>query len=183
MCPGKRLKELKLLFQYRYQDFVYRIVGWSHTLYCKPIVEEARAGNPQASFCEERALWGARLLDNRLSGIVYLFSLYLFGLGAILVLVPNVLLGMFGIPGTNEVWIRVVGTLVLVLGFYYFQASRNELIPFLRATVYGRAVVLFFFTGFSLFGLAPATLILFGAVDALAAFWTFTALRSENKWS
>lgn len=77
----------------------------------------------------------------------------------------------------------MVGTLVLVLGFYYFQASRNELIPFLRATVYGRAVVLFFFTGFSLFGLAPATLILFGAVDALAAFWTFTALRSENKWS
>lgn len=31
---------------------------------------------------------------------VYLFSLYLFGLGAILVLVPNVL-GRFGIPETK----------------------------------------------------------------------------------
>lgn len=114
---------------------------------------------------------------------IYLFSLYLFGLGTILVLLPNVLLGMFGIPETNEVWIRVVGTLVLVLGLYYFQAARNELIPFLRASVYGRAAVLVFFTGFSLFGLAPATLILFGAVDALAALWTFTTLRAENKWN
>lgn len=113
---------------------------------------------------------------------VYLFSLYLFGLGAVLVVVPNVLLGMFGIPETNEVWIRVVGSLVLVLGLYYFQASRNELIPFLRASVYGRIAVLVFFTGFALFGFAPATLILFGGVDALAAFWTFVALRSENKW-
>ncbi len=113
---------------------------------------------------------------------VYLFSLYLFGLGAILVLVPNVLLGMFGMPETGEVWIRVVGVLVLVLGLYYFQAASNELIPFLRASVYGRGAVLVFFTGFSLFGLAPVTLILFGAVDALAAFWTFTALKSENKW-
>jgi hypothetical protein len=113
---------------------------------------------------------------------VYLFSLYLFGLGAILVLVPNVLLGLFGIPGTSEIWIRVVGVLVLVLGLYYFQASKSELIPLIRVTVYGRAAVFVFFTGFVLFGLAPATLILFGAVDALAAFWTFTALKSENRW-
>ncbi len=113
---------------------------------------------------------------------VYWFSLYLFGLGAILVVVPNVLLGIFGIPETSEVWIRVVGVLVLVLGLYYFQSCKNELIPFLRASVYGRAAVLVFFTGFVLFGLAQPTLILFGSVDALAAFWTFRALKSENNW-
>ncbi len=113
---------------------------------------------------------------------VYLFSFYLFGLGVVLVVVPNVLLGMFGIPETNEVWIRVVGALVLVLGLYYFQSSKNELIPFLRASVYGRAAVFVFFTGFVVFGFAPPTLILFGGVDALAAFWTFRALKSENKW-
>jgi len=36
------------------------------------------------------------------------FGVYLVLLGIALVLVPNLLLGLFGIPSTSEVWIRVV---------------------------------------------------------------------------
>ena len=108
---------------------------------------------------------------------VFVFSLYLFALGVILVVIPNVLLSLFRIPATNEVWVRVVGMLVLILGFYYSTAARNELTPFLRATVYGRAAVLVFFVAFVSLGLAPPILIVFGLIDAVAATWTAVALR------
>ncbi len=112
---------------------------------------------------------------------LFVFSLYMFVLGAVLVLVPNVLLSLFYFPETSEVWIRIVGMLVLILGFYYFQAAKNDLRSFSQATVYGRAAVLIFFIAFVLLDFAQPMLILFGAVDALAALWTQLSLRSEKQ--
>lgn len=111
---------------------------------------------------------------------VLVFAVYLFLLGVTLLVAPNLLLRLFGFPETAEVWIRVVGMLVTVLGFYYLQASRHELTAFLRATVYGRFSVLAFFVAFVLLGLAPAVLILFGVIDAAGATWTAACLRAER---
>ena len=109
---------------------------------------------------------------------VFVFSLYMFVLGAILLVFPNFLLGLFGIPETTEVWIRVVAMLVLILGVYYFVAARTELRAFFVASVLGRFSVLVFLTAFVLLGFAPPALIIFGLVDAAAAFWTAFSLRS-----
>jgi hypothetical protein len=109
---------------------------------------------------------------------VFVFSIYLFALGAVLLIAPNALLLLFGLPETSEVWVRVVGMLVVILGYYYATAARNELTAFLRATVYARISVLVCFTAFVFFGFAPPVLILFGVIDALAAGWTAIALRS-----
>jgi hypothetical protein len=49
---------------------------------------------------------------------IQIWSFYLIALGLILLVVPNLLLGLFGIPATNEVWIRVVGMLLLILAYY-----------------------------------------------------------------
>lgn len=111
---------------------------------------------------------------------VFVFGLYLVVLGIILVVAPNILLGMFFIPHTAEVWIRVVGMLVLILGFYYTQAARKEMIDFFRWTVYARSTVIVFFAAFVLLDFASPTLILFGAVDLLGAIWTGLALRSSK---
>jgi len=111
---------------------------------------------------------------------LFVFSLYLYVLGAILVLVPNVLLRLFFFPATNEVWIRVVGMLVFLLGFYYFQVARNELKKFFQWTVYARSAVLLFFIGFVIAGLASPLLILFGVIDVAGAIWTQLSLRSEK---
>jgi len=108
------------------------------------------------------------------------FSVYLFPLGGILIVAPNTLLGVFGLPGTSEVWIRVVGMLVLVLGFYYSQAARREVTEFFRLSVVGRSAVLLFFIAFVIAGFAPPVLILFGVIDFLAAMWTAFALKSET---
>jgi len=110
---------------------------------------------------------------------VFVFSIYLFVLGPVLVVIPNVLLSPFGIAKTDEVWIRVVGMLVLILGYYYNHAAREEYKSFFRCTVYARIGVLLFFIGFVALGLAPVPLILFGVVDVVAALWTALALRSE----
>ncbi len=111
---------------------------------------------------------------------VFTFSVYLFLLGAILLVVPNVLLNLFYIPETKEVWIRVVGMLVFLLGYYYFQVSRNEIKQFMQWTVYARSSVVVFFVVFVMLGFAPPVLILFGVIDVAAAVWTQLCLRSEK---
>jgi hypothetical protein len=111
---------------------------------------------------------------------VLIFGWYLVGLGSALLTIPNLLLGIFGLPMTSDVWIRVVGMLVLCLAFYYIQAARHGLTPMLRWTVYVRSGVFVFFGAFVLLGFAGAPLALFGAVDLAGALWTYWALRSES---
>lgn len=109
------------------------------------------------------------------------FAYYLFALSAALILAPNTLLGFFGIPATTDVWIRVVGMLVGCLAFYYVRASHARLDAFYAWTVPARISVLLFFGVFVGLGLAPRALLLFGAVDALAALWTWLALRRSPR--
>lgn len=111
---------------------------------------------------------------------VLIFGIYVLLLGIVLVVTPNVLLGVFGLPPTTEAWIRILGVVAGVLGYYYIQAARNGLVPFFRATVYGRTAVLIAFVVFVVLGLAKPTLILFGTVDFLGGVWTGLALRSER---
>ena len=107
------------------------------------------------------------------------FGLYLVVLGIILLVAPNFLLWFFAVPSTTEVWIRVVGMLVLFLGFYYTQTARKEMTDFFRWTVYLRSTVIIFFVVFVLLGLVSSQLILFGVIDLLGAIWTGLALRSH----
>ncbi len=111
---------------------------------------------------------------------VFVFGLYLVVLGIVLLVAPNVLLGMFVLPGTSEVWVHVTGMLVLFLGFYYVQAARKELTDFIRWTMYPRSTVILFFSAFVLLGLARAPLILFGVADLLGAIWTGLSLRTSK---
>jgi hypothetical protein len=110
---------------------------------------------------------------------VKVFSVYLLLLGLVLVLSPNTLLRVFRMAATGEVWIRVVGMLVLLFAYYYWNAARAGLTGFFRWTIAARTAVLLFFIGFVVVGLAPPTLILFGLVDLAGAVWTALALRGE----
>ena len=111
---------------------------------------------------------------------VLVFGLYLVVLGIVLLVAPNFLLGMFFLPSTTEVWVRVTGMLVLFLGLYYVQAARKELTDFFRWTMYPRSTVILFFAAFVLFGLAKPSLVLFGIVDLLGVIWTGLALRPSK---
>jgi hypothetical protein len=108
------------------------------------------------------------------------WSGYLVILGATLVIAPNVLLGLFGIPATTEVWIRIVGVLVLILAYYCYAAASIEHEPFYRWSVRARSSVIVFFAVFVGLGLADPMLLLFGAIDLAGALWTASALRKAT---
>lgn len=108
------------------------------------------------------------------------FSIYMFALGSVLVAAPNLMLSFFGIPETHEVWIRVVGVLVLNLGYLVFMASRSELLAFFQWSVAARLAVPVFFVTFVALGYAPPILVLFGVIDAAAALWTAACLRADG---
>jgi len=108
---------------------------------------------------------------------LFVFGIYLCGLGLILLLVPNLILQVFGVPPTNEVWIRINGMFVLCLSFYYVQTARNELTIFIRWTVWTRVAVIFCFAAFVLLVSAPKALLWFGLIDLLSAIWTWLALK------
>ena len=106
------------------------------------------------------------------------FGIYLIVLGIGLIVAPNLLLGLLFMPETGEVWIRVVGLLVLNIGIYYIYAAKCEAREFFRASVFTRTLVLAGFAAFALIGLAKPMLIGFGLVDFLGGLWTWRALKS-----
>jgi hypothetical protein len=110
---------------------------------------------------------------------VLYFAYYLLGLSLILIVAPNALLGMFGMPPTTEAWIRVAGVLVFCLGAYYIVAARAEFLPLIRLTVPVRVAVCGAFAAFAALGWAPAQLVPFGLVDLAGALWTQAALRAR----
>lgn len=109
------------------------------------------------------------------------FAIYLFLLGPMLVVAPNFLLSLFGIPASPEVWIRVIGVLASVLGVYTWVAAKHDNRPFLEASVYTRFLVFVAFTAFALIGMASPMLILFGLVDLAGAAWTYFALKADTR--
>lgn len=112
---------------------------------------------------------------------LFVFGIYLIVNGLGFTFIPNTLLGLLGVPVTNEPWVRVLGWVLVVLGYYYAQAARHELRQFFMWTVYARISVMVVFLLFFLLSWAPATLLLFGGIDLLGAIWTFLALRAESK--
>lgn len=112
---------------------------------------------------------------------LFVFGLYLVGMGTGFVAMPNVVLGLFGLPATSEVWIRVVGLLALLLAFYYIQSARTDLRPMIEWSVPARIAAFLFFVLFVVAGWGSPILILFGAVDLLAALWTAWTLRVEKR--
>jgi len=109
------------------------------------------------------------------------FGVYLLALGLVLILVPNLLLALFGLPETREVWIRVLGVVVFNLGVYYWYAAKSEARPFFLASVFTRAFVLAAFVVFVAAGLVKPILILFGAVDFGGGVWTFQAMKKDRQ--
>ncbi len=111
---------------------------------------------------------------------IFVFGIYVLAAGLTLMLAPNHVLTLAGLPATNEVWIRVMGMIVAFLGYYYLQAARLELTPFFRWTVHTRPLPVVVFIVFVALGLAKPIIILFGIGDLLGAIWTGLALRTSQ---
>lgn len=112
---------------------------------------------------------------------IYIFGFYLLITGLTLIAAPNFLLSLFQIPPTTEIWIRVLGAVVIDVGLLYvYMAPANHSL-FFTLTIFARFSILAWFTAFVLLGWAPAQLILFGLIDAAGATWTYLAMKKQTE--
>ena len=111
---------------------------------------------------------------------ILVYSIYVLGLGATLLLIPNVPLSIVGLPQTTEVWIHVAGMTVLFLGILYFVAARNESRATFVASVPIRFAVIGFFAAFAATGLTSWNILLLTPLDIVFAVWTWMALRQGS---
>ena len=109
------------------------------------------------------------------------FGAYVVLTGITLVAAPNLLLSLFAIAAATEIWVRVVGVLAVVLGYYYWACGAAGATAFFRATLVGRPLFAAICLGLVGFAGAPWQLLLFGAVDLAGAAWTAAALRGEAR--
>ena len=110
---------------------------------------------------------------------IKVFGIYVLLTGAGLVIAPSPVLVTLGMATPNEIWIRVLGALALVVGYYYWSCGAANAVDFFRATVRGRplfaALCVFLILAFQ----APPQLLIFAAIDLAGAAWTWRALRNS----
>ncbi len=107
---------------------------------------------------------------------ILVFGIYIIVVGTGFLFIPNTVLPLFKFPKTNEPWIRIMGLIVAILGFYYIVAAQNELTPFFWATVIGRFAILIGFILLVVTKKAQPMLIGFGVVEAAGGLWTLLTL-------
>lgn len=109
---------------------------------------------------------------------VFAFGLYMLGQGLTLLIAPNLLLSLLGFAPALEVWPRVAGIAVIVLGMYYVAAARGGWVPFFRMTVVGRTFQLAAFAGLVAAGLISPRILGTAGLEFASGLWTLGALRA-----
>ncbi len=105
-------------------------------------------------------------------------AVYAFITGLQLIFVPNMLLGMFGIEPTSEIWINVLGIVLISFSLVYFGIIQSGDKNMLKITVYSRLIVVLGFITLVSTGLAATPLILFAGIDLATAVWTWFELKN-----
>ena len=98
-----------------------------------------------------------------------------------LMLIPLPILRALRLTAGDDIWIRFVGMLASILGFYYIQAARAGLDAFIPWTVPGRSYAAAFMLLLVLLGKLGPSLLVFASIDVAGAIWTWWALRSAAK--
>ena len=103
---------------------------------------------------------------------IFVFGIYESVAGLIFLLVPNLALALFGLPTTDEVWIRLFGLILIIIGYFYLMAARTETTAFFTWTVLPRMLVLPVHLALVFLGPTHPLLLIFGLIDFLGAYWT-----------
>lgn len=101
---------------------------------------------------------------------------YMLGMGLGLLVIPNLLLPLFGLPQTTDVWVRVLGALALVLCTYYYAMIKQQNTTYYRATVWGRYGFCVALVALVVLGYGAKPMLIFAVAEAVLAGWTHFAL-------
>lgn len=111
---------------------------------------------------------------------LFYFGIYVLIVGILLLAIPTSFVAANMLPPIPDPWARIIGLLLLVIGTYDVLCGKFDVRPFIRWSVYIR----FGFAAGTLLlvlaGQMPPTLLVLGAIDALAAAWTGWTLKTEQ---
>jgi hypothetical protein len=110
---------------------------------------------------------------------ITVWTVYVLLLGTVLLVAPNLLLSIFQIDKTDEVWIRIAGLLLIGYGAFYWTAVQVEFTRMYRMSAgvrWGIAAGLIVLA----VTVGPWQLVLFALVDLLGGLWTHLALRADS---
>lgn len=109
---------------------------------------------------------------------LFLFGLYMvFIVGGGFMFMPHFLLGIFGLSAGDDIWIRFVGMLASIVGVYYLLAAQANMERFFAWTVPIRYYAAAFMVLMFGLGKVGAPILIFAAIDSLAATWTWVSLK------
>jgi len=111
---------------------------------------------------------------------ILIFGVYIVLNAITLMVAPNVMLGTLHQPPTQEPWLRVFGAVIFVLGLYYIQAARQEVVAFFRWTTWGRPLLMAILLLLVMVRIVPPVMLVFGVIDVAGAIWTALALRAST---
>ena len=97
-----------------------------------------------------------------------------------LILDPSDVLTLFGLPGTSEPWIRVLGLVLGEIGYYFIIAATRGLSAIYPAIVHVRVVASLLFVALVVTKVGPWQLLIFGAVDLSTALWTRISIKPPD---
>ncbi len=109
------------------------------------------------------------------------FSIYAFGIYEIIAGIgflsfPNLILSFLNMEKTIEPWIRVVGILGILIGYYHFKIGQLTISALYYSTIYVRIGFIFSLVLLALTKQAPKKIILFGVASILSTIWTYWTL-------
>ncbi|WP_435357829.1 hypothetical protein [Emticicia sp. SJ17W-69] len=104
-------------------------------------------------------------------------AIYVFITAVQLIFVPNMLLSMFGFPPTSEIWIKVLGIVLITLAIVYYGIIKFGNAEVVKYTIWGRITVGIGFVILVLLGQTLPALILFAGIDIITAVWTWFELK------
>ena len=111
---------------------------------------------------------------------INVFSVYMVLMGLVLLLVPKQILPVFDLPTEGEIWIRLLGFVLLCSSIYYLGAARLKFIPFAKWSVYTRAAAPVLVIILIVLRIAPIQIVSFGIIDGLGSLWTYLMLKKAG---
>ena len=109
------------------------------------------------------------------------FSIYAFGIyemmaGLGFLAIPNLILSFLSMEKTTAPWIRVVGILAIIIGYYHFMIGQLTIEVLYWPTIFVRITFIILLILLVLTKKAPKKIILFGVVSLLSTIWTYWTL-------
>ena len=109
------------------------------------------------------------------------FALFLLLGASGLIVTPQAVLSIVGLPDAGALWPRLLALPMAVIGYFYLRAARDGITAFFRWTLPARLVGAVFMIILVAAGIAPPFLLILAAIDLSAALWTWLELRGSRR--